>query len=104
MGKPHIHAGSSVKHFGGSPQDYLKIHQFIDQSATTFGDLRHRALTHTQWFLREILPLKFGDTIKNSDGRLVSVVEIGEQHVLEDYGGKFIPAVADFLQEMELTA
>jgi hypothetical protein len=40
-------------------------------------------------------------TITNSAGRQVSVRDIGEQHVLEDFNKRFIPSAQDYLQEME---
>ena len=40
----------------------------------------------------------FGHTITTSTGRQVSVRDIGEQHVLEDYGNRFIPSAQDFLE------
>jgi hypothetical protein len=43
-----------------------------------------------------------GDTIKNSDGKLISVRDIAEQHVLEDFGMRYIPSAQDYLQEMEM--
>jgi len=39
-------------------------------------------------------------TIVNSAGREVSVREIGEIHVLEDFGLKFIPTAQDYLENM----
>lgn len=103
MGKPHEHAESSVKLFGGKPEDYLPIHQFLDSSGTTFGDVRHRALTHNSWFVKVVLPRVFGATIVNSEGKEVSVERIAEHHIMEDYPiGNFIPAVSDFLEAMTL--
>lgn len=99
--KPHIHAESSAKRFGGLADDYLRIHQLLDSSKGTFADNRHRALTHNAWFISEILPLIFGDTITNSNGKKVSVREIAERHVLEDYRGRFIPTAQDWLAEIE---
>jgi hypothetical protein len=43
----------------------------------------------------------FGVTITNSDGKQISVRDIGEQHVGEDFKG-FIPTAQDYLQEMEM--
>lgn len=43
-----------------------------------------------------------GATITNSDGRVVSVRDVGEQHILEDYGGRFIPTPQDFLHGVPL--
>jgi hypothetical protein len=48
-----------------------------------------------------MIPL-FGEYITNSNGKLISVKDICEYHILEDYGKKFIPNVSDFLNEMEI--
>jgi hypothetical protein len=101
MAKPYIHAVSSARRFGGKPEDYLEIHQLMDSSKTVIPDQRHRCLTHTSWFLSTILERIFGVTMTNSDGRKFSVRDVGEQHILEDFGGRFIPTAQDYLQEME---
>jgi hypothetical protein len=101
MSKPLIHAQSSVKRYGGKIEDYIEIHNFMDSSKGVIGDNRHRALTHNTWFLSTILERIFGVYIKNSDDKLVSVRSIGEDHVVEDYGNRFIPSAQDFLQEIE---
>lgn len=101
MSKPIFHAISSSKKFGGKPEDYIDIHNLMDSSKGAIPDNRHRALTHNSWFLSVILEKVFGVSIKNSDNRIVSVREIGEQHILEDFGNKFIPTAQDYLQEME---
>lgn len=100
MGKPHQHAKSSAKKFGGKLEDYLDIHILLDSSKMAFADNRHRALTHNSWFINHILPKIFGDTITNSNGKLISTIDIGEQHVLEDFNQQFIPTVQDYLLEM----
>src|SRR5688500_11504602 len=100
-----IHARSSARRFGGDPSAYLPIHDFMDSSKAACGDNRHRALTHTSWFISTVLERVFGHeiTVTLADGRTrkVSVRDIGEQHVLEDFGG-FIPTPQDFLSEMFL--
>lgn len=100
MSKPWIHAQSSARRFGGKPEDYLEIHELMDKSKGTIADSRHRCITHQSWFIMEILPRIFGDVFTNSDGKVVSVRDIGEGHVLEDYSGRFIPTVQDFLEDM----
>jgi hypothetical protein len=104
MSKPWIHAKNSAKKFGGQPSDYMSIHNLMDSSKGAIGDNRHRALTHNSWFISADGPLEkiFGPVIMNSDGREVSVRDIGEQHILEDFGMKFIPTAQDYLQEMEI--
>jgi hypothetical protein len=104
MSKPWIHAMASAKKFGGKPEDYIEIHNLMDSSKGCIGDNRHRCLTHNSWFIAADGPLEriFGVVIKNSDGRQVSVRDIGEQHILEDFGMKFIPTAQDYIQEMEM--
>lgn len=101
MAKAHIHAISSAKKFGGSPENYLAIHLLLDSSKQVIASNLHRCLTHNSWFIANILPKIFGNTIKNSDGKDVSVADIGEQHVLEDFNMKFIPTPQDYIENME---
>lgn len=113
MSKPYIHAMSSARKFGGVLEDYEPIHAFMDSSKGAFPDNRHRALTHNSWFLMVLERVWFPNscpmtsdgrfpTIKNSAGHWISVRDIGEQHISEDYHG-FIPSAQDFLGEMEYT-
>lgn len=101
MAKPFIHAESSAKKFGGKPEDYIEIHNFMDSSKAVLADNRHRALTHNSWFISVVLERVFGVTICNSEGKMVLVRDIGEQHVLEDFGGEFIPSAQDYLQALD---
>ena len=101
MAKPWIHAESSARKFGGEASDYLAIHELMDSSKLAVPDNRHRTLTHNSWFVEVILPKVFGDTIKNSKGKIVSVKEVGYQHVQEDFHNKFIPTAQDYLEHIE---
>ena len=103
MSKPWMHAQSSARKFGGKPEDYIEIHNLMDSSKGCIGDNRHRCLTHNSWFVAADGPLEriFGVVIMNSQGREVSVRDVGEQHILEDFGMRFIPTPQDYLQEME---
>ena len=93
MAHCYYHALSSVRKWGGTSDDYLALHQWFDESKSIFADPRHRALRHHAEgiFMLETL---FGATITNSDGKIVPVRLIGEQHVIEDLG--FIPSFADW--------
>jgi hypothetical protein len=95
MAHPYHHALSSVKKWGGKAEDYQAIHDWFDESKSHLADFRHRALRHHSEgiFLCEKI---FGTTITNSNGRIVPVRFIGEQHVKEDCG--FIPTVADWFK------
>jgi hypothetical protein len=88
--KPLIHAKNSAKKYGGNQEDYIKIHNWFDQTKAALPDGRHRALLHNAFgiFLCEQV---FGVYITNSDGKQISVRDIGEDHVIEDLG--FIPTL-----------
>lgn len=97
--KPHLHANSSAAQWGGVPEDYQAIHDFIDSSKAHVADIRHRALLHNSFgcFLAEQV---FGILITNSAGKKVSVRDIAERHIIEDLGR--IPSVQDYLQHMTI--
>jgi hypothetical protein len=98
MAHPYHHAVSSAKKYGGEPDEYLRLHQWLDASKAHMADFRHRALRHHSEgiFLLEAF---FGATIMNSADRVIPVRFIGEQHVLEDLGR--IPTVADWLGRIQ---
>lgn len=104
MAKPWVHAKNSARRYGGVADDYIAIHNLMDNTKGTVADNRHRAMTHNSWFISAGGPLEliFGHVITNSDGREVSVRDIGEQHILEDFSMKFIPTPQDWLHEIPL--
>jgi hypothetical protein len=97
MAHAYHHAVSSSRKFGGDPDEYLKYHDWLDQSKSHMADFRHRALRHHSEgiFMLEAL---FGSTLTLSTGRILPVRFIGEQHVIEDLGR--IPTVADWLAKI----
>jgi hypothetical protein len=99
MSKPWIHAKSSSRKYGGVPDDYIDIHQFMDSSKASLADVRHRALLHSSFgcFITEKV---FGVVRKNSDGKEYSVRDIAEDHCMEDLG--FIPSVEKWLGNMTI--
>lgn len=97
---PHHHAMTSVKVWGGKVEDYVAIHDWFDATKEVFGDARHRALRHHSQGIFECERV-FGRTITNSDGRVVPVRYIGEQHIKEDCGGR-IPTVADWFRNIKM--
>lgn len=99
--KPWRHARNSIKKYGGTLEDYLPIHDFIDCSKAAVADVRHRTLFHNAFGIF-IVERVFGTLIKNADGASVSVRDVAEDHVIEDLGR--IPTLADFLQIMPLEA
>ncbi len=97
--KPYDHALSSAKRFGGSPENYLSIHEWFDDTKAHFPDNRHRAIKHHSQGIFEAEKV-FGILITNSEGKQISVRDVGEQHVIEDLG--FIPTLGDYLYNMEI--
>jgi hypothetical protein len=93
MAHPYHHALSSVRRFGGAPEDYLALHSWFDESKSIIADFRHRALRHHAEgiFMAERF---FGPTLTLGSGRILPVRWIGEQHVREDLGR--IPSFADW--------
>lgn len=92
------HAKSSTNKWGGSPEDYLPIHEFIDSSKRFIGDARHRMFYHHTegcWMAQD----KFGVTIKVGS-RDVPVREIAQQHIEEDLG--WLPSVTDYVEGVPL--
>ena len=98
MAHPYHHAVSSAKKYGGEPEDFIRLHEWLDASKSHMADFRHRVLRHHSEgiFMLESL---FGTTITISTGRIVPVRFIGEQHVLEDLGR--IPTVSDWLGKIQ---
>lgn len=97
--KPLNHARSSVKKWGGVVEDYIPLHDFFDSSKSVMADMRHRAILHSAFGIF-ILEKVFGTYITNSDGKKISVRDIGEQHVIEDLG--FIPSMERWLKNLPM--
>lgn len=97
--KPLLHAKSSVRKWGGKVEDYLPIHDYFDSSKAALADVRHRAIFHSAFGIY-IIEHIFGTYITNSDGKQVSVRDIGEQHVVEDLG--FIPSMEQWLRNIPM--
>lgn len=103
MANSYFHAQGSAHKWGGTPEDYIHIHEFLDGSKVTFGDVRHRALLHNTWGVW-LAQQMYGRVIhieKAGGGtKPVAVREIAENHILEDLG--FIPQVGDWLENMDI--
>jgi len=99
MAHPSKHAESSARRWGGHPSEYLKFHEWLDESKALVADVRHRALRHHAEgvFMMEKI---FGSSFVNSVGKTVYVRYIGEQHVLEDLGR--IPSFQDWIESIQL--
>lgn len=94
---PYYHAVSTANKYGGGPMDYIEIHNWLDETKAYTGDFRHRALRHhsagVEWAIE-----RFNHVVENSEGRMVPVKVIAEQHIMEDCG--FIPTPQDYLKHI----
>jgi hypothetical protein len=95
--KPFLHARKCVNKWGGDPEDYMPIHDWFDKSSIAFGDIRHRGLLHHTFGIH-LCEQVFGTNIKISTGKLVSVRDIAEMHIMDDIGR--IPSPGDYLNNM----
>lgn len=98
MAACYTHSLSSVKKWGGEPEDYLKIHMFFDETKNHVGDFRHRAIRHHTLGIAQALEV-FGEALTLSTGRVIPTRWVCEQHMIEDFGR--IPSVQDWLAAME---
>jgi hypothetical protein len=102
MANAWIHSKSSARRFGGEPNDYLPIHEKMDCSKAYFSSNVHRALTHHMFWVVEVMIPIFGYMFKRaSDGVEVCTKDICEQHILEDFGMKYIPTAQDYLEHID---
>ncbi|MGW4240886.1 DUF6915 family protein [Nocardia sp. NPDC004722] len=93
MAQSWLHAQASARHFGGAPDDYIRIHEWIDGFKAMVGDVTHRQYRHNShgpWMAQEV----FGRTITNSAGKQILVRDIAENHIVEDLG--WLPSPADW--------
>lgn len=96
------HAQSAARKWGGTPEDYIAVEEFIDSSKKIIGDVRHRSLYHHTagiWVCQEI----FGRVLtitRHHNTIEVPVRLIAERHVLEDLG--WLPTPADYIGGMPI--
>lgn len=97
------HAQSAAKKWGGHPEDYIAIEEFIDSSKKIIGDVRHRSLYHHTegaWLCQQIfgrvleVPRQTGGPIQ------VPVRLVAERHILEDLG--WLPSPKDYIDGMAI--
>jgi hypothetical protein len=98
MSHPNLHAKSSAKKFGGKPEDYIHLHEWMDETKGWFGDSLHRMFRHHSEGIFE-MEKRFGPEFKNSDGKTVYTRYVGEQHVKEDCNN-YIPSAKEWINNM----
>lgn len=95
------HARISAKRWGGEPEDYYELHEFIDSTKSLCSDARHRIL-HTLWGVRSVVVPVFGHSLHNSAGKQIDIKDLCERdHLLVDYQQRFIPTLQDFVAAID---
>jgi hypothetical protein len=97
MSNPLVHAERSARQWGGTPDDYLSLHQWFDATKAHVADQRHRLVLHNAFGIL-LAEQVFGPALVNTAGRRVFTRDIGLQHVREDLG--FVPSLAECLAEV----
>jgi len=99
MAHPNLHAKSSAKKFGGKPEDYIHLHEWLDETKGWIGDSLHRAFRHHSEGIFEC-EKKFGMFFTNSDEKIVYTRYVGEQHVREDCYNH-IPSAREWIDALQ---
>ena len=98
MAHPIQHSKSSVKHFGGKWEDYIHLHEWLEETKAWDGHSLHRLFRHHSEGIFE-MEKKFGPSFTNSDGITVYTRYVGEQHVKEDCNG-YIPSAKEWIDNL----
>jgi hypothetical protein len=99
MAHPILHAKSSAKKFGGIWEDYIHLHEWMDETKGWYGHSTHRIFRHHSEGIFE-MEKRFGPEFKNSDGKTVYTRYVGEQHVREDCNNH-IPTAKEWVDAIE---
>lgn len=98
MAHPNMHAKSSVKKWGGKPEDYIHIHEWFDATKAWIGHSKHRMFRHHSEGIFECEEY-FGKSFTNSDGKTVYTRYVAEQHVKEDCNN-YIPSAKEWVDNI----
>lgn len=82
---PYDHARLHAAKFGGKPEDYLPVDEFLDSTKAHIPSFQHRAVLHNSWGMI-LAEQVLGPVIVNSDGKTIAVREIARQHIIQDCG------------------
>jgi len=99
MAHPLLHARSSVKKFGGKVEDYIHLHNWMDETKAWVGHSYHRMFRHHSEGIFEMEKI-FGSSFINSDDKVVYTRYVGEQHVKEDCFD-YIPSAREWIQAIQ---
>ena len=98
MAHSYDHSRSSAKKFGGEPEEYTHIHNWLDETKSWYGHSMHRLFRHHSEGIFECERV-FGPFFINSVGIRVYTRYVAEQHVKEDCNG-YIPSAREWILNM----
>jgi hypothetical protein len=98
MSHPYDHSRSSAKKWGGEPDEYLKYHEWFDETKSWIGHSYHRMFRHHSEGIFQLEEI-FGKFMINSVGKRVYIRYIGEQHVKEDCNN-YIPSAKEWMDNI----
>ena len=96
---PYEHSLLSVRDFGGTTDDYLKIHEYLDQTKFMLPHWSHRMFLHNTLGM-SLCEQQFGAAINNSNNVGISTREIARLHIIQDLDGK-IPTLEEWVIAMK---
>ena len=94
-----LHAKSSAKKFGGKWEDYIHLHNWLDETKGWVGHSIHRMFRHHSEGIFEMEKI-FGTSFQNSEDKIVYTRYVGEQHVLEDCYN-YIPSAKEWIDAIK---
>lgn len=94
--KPLQHAQISAHRYGGRWQDWLRFHDWVDQSKALFASMQHRMLLHSD-FGAWLAPLVFGEVFTAGEAS-ARTADLFDDHQLEDLGRTY--TLSEWLKEL----
>jgi hypothetical protein len=95
---PYKHSLAAVAKYGGRVEDYLPIDKFFDSTKLHLATWQHRAILHNTFGI-DLCEQIFGDTITNSDGRVIETRYLAIDHIKADCG--FVPTIEQWLHDLK---
>lgn len=94
-----MHARLSAKIYGGTYEEYMPLHEALNQVRDVWSDQTSQCILHNIWGVA-LLVRKFGPTMTLSTGKVLSTRLVLESHVVQDLG--HIPTVAEAMADIKV--
>ncbi|HEV2461842.1 MAG TPA: hypothetical protein VGS80_26090 [Ktedonobacterales bacterium] len=88
----------AARKYGGVAEDYLALETWMDFTKSHIADCRHRLFLHNAWGLFVAERIHGATLTRASDGKLLPLRQLLEDHVLQDFGK--IPTLAQCLAQL----